>query len=36
VRGLARIRLKRAAIHTKVNDGFNEFDRPVTQYRPES
>jgi hypothetical protein len=24
------------AIRTNVNDGFNQFDRPVTQYRPES
>ena len=30
VRGLARTRLKRVAIRTNVNDGFNEFDRPVT------
>src|SRR5260370_6496714 len=29
-RGLARTRLKRVAICTNVNDGFNEFDRPVT------
>ena len=31
VRGLARTRLKRVAIRTNVNDGFNEFDRPVTR-----
>ena len=30
MRGLARTRLKRLAIRTNVNDGFNEFDRPVT------
>jgi hypothetical protein len=29
-------RLSRAAIRTNVNDGFNEFDRPVIQYKPES
>jgi trans-2,3-dihydro-3-hydroxyanthranilate isomerase len=31
VRGLARTGLKRVAIHTNVNDVFNEFDRPATQ-----
>ena len=36
VRGLARTRLKSVAIRTDVNDGFNEFDRPVTRNRPES
>jgi hypothetical protein len=36
VRGLARARLKRVAIRTNVNDRFNEFGRPVTQFRPES
>ena len=36
VRGLARTRLKRVAISTNVSDGLNEFDRPVTHYRPES
>jgi hypothetical protein len=30
VRGLARARLKRVAIRTNVNDGFNEFNRPGT------
>ena len=30
MRSLARAQLKRVAIRANVDDGFNEFDRPVT------